>query len=126
MKLQAQQHAGRAAWLARPAREHLNGHHALELKPATLLKLLESLDAMRRLRRLQVFLASCEADARGRLGFADSAYLQAEFIRQAHATAAVSAAEFVQQGLTGPAVGTAMQQARIRAIHALSFPQEES
>ncbi|MDN5925034.1 MAG: multifunctional CCA addition/repair protein [Xanthomonadales bacterium] len=104
-------------------RQHLNAHRALELKPATLLKLLESLDALRRPQRLQVFLAACEADARGRLGFEDSHYPQAERLRQAHTAAAtVSAAEFVQQGLSGPAIGTAMQQARVRAIRALPSP----
>lgn len=100
-------------------REHLKAHRALELKPSTLLKLLESLDALRRPQRLQVFLAACEADARGRLGFAEQAYPQAARLRSAHAAATtVSAAEFVQQGLTGPAIGAAMQQARVRAIAA--------
>src|SRR6185437_6498943 len=37
-------------------REHLNAHRAFELKPATLLKLLSSLDALRRPARLDTFL----------------------------------------------------------------------
>jgi tRNA nucleotidyltransferase (CCA-adding enzyme) len=101
-------------------REHLNAHRALELKPATVLRLLEALDALRRPSRLDVFLAACEADKRGRLGHADDAYPQAACLRAARdAAAQVDAAAFVADGLTGPAIGAAMQQARIAAIAAL-------
>lgn len=101
-------------------REHLNAHRALELKPATLLKLLQSLDALRRPQRLEVFVTACEADARGRLGHANQTYPQADRLRAAHAAAAaVTAAPFLEQGLDGPAIGVAMQQARVRAIAAL-------
>ena len=48
-------------------REHLNVHRAFELKPATVLKLLGALDALRRPARLELFLAACEADKRGRI-----------------------------------------------------------
>ncbi|NUO72011.1 MAG: multifunctional CCA addition/repair protein, partial [Frateuria sp.] len=58
-------------------REHLNAHRALELKPATVLRLLTTLDALRRPRRLDTFLAVCEADKRGRLGRSEAAYPQA-------------------------------------------------
>ncbi|MGP1664637.1 MAG: multifunctional CCA addition/repair protein, partial [Rhodanobacter sp.] len=58
-------------------REHLNCHRAFELKPATVLKLLAALDALRRPARLDVFLAACTADARGRLGHIGDAYPQA-------------------------------------------------
>jgi tRNA nucleotidyltransferase (CCA-adding enzyme) len=101
-------------------REHLNAHRALELKPATVLRLLEALDALRRPSRLDVFLAACEADKRGRLGHADDAYPQAACLRAARdAAAQVDAAAFVADGLTGPAIGAAMQKARIAAIAAL-------
>ncbi len=98
-------------------RQHLNAHRALELKPATVLKLLESLDALRRPQRLDTFLIACEADKRGRQGHADSAYPQADYLRAAsHAAAAVTAAPFVASGLHGPAIGDAMRRARIQAI----------
>ena len=101
-------------------REHLSVHRALELKPATVLKLLCALDALRRPQRLEPFLAACLADKRGRLGHGDDAYPQAEYLRAAHAAAAaVEAAAFTAAGLTGPAIGEAMRAARIAAIAAV-------
>jgi tRNA nucleotidyltransferase (CCA-adding enzyme) len=101
-------------------REHLNAHRAFELKPATVLKLLSSLDALRRPARLDAFLAACEADKRGRLGHEHDAYPQAAYLRNARdAAATVDAAAFVAQGLTGPAIGAAMETARTHAIATL-------
>ena len=98
-------------------REHLNAHRALELKPATVLKLLAALDALRRPQRLETFLAACLADKRGRLGHGQDDYPPADYLRRARAAAAaVTAAPFVAQGLAGPAVGAAMERARIGAI----------
>ncbi|HKR76605.1 MAG TPA: multifunctional CCA addition/repair protein [Rhodanobacter sp.] len=98
-------------------REHLNAHRALELKPARVLKLLTALDALRRPERLETFLAACLADKRGRLGHGHDDYPQADCLRRARtAAAAVTAAPFVAQGLAGPAIGAAMERARIAAI----------
>jgi tRNA nucleotidyltransferase (CCA-adding enzyme) len=101
-------------------REHLNAHRAFELKPATILRLLSSLDALRRPARLDAFLTACMADKRGRLDHHDDAYPQADYLRKARATAAaVDAAAFVADGLTGLAIGKAMEAARIEAIATL-------
>lgn len=98
-------------------REHLNAHRAFELKPATVLKLLSALDALRRPARLDLFLAACEADKRGRLGHEHDDYPQADYLREARAVAAaIEATGFVEQGLAGPAVGEAMTRARVEAI----------
>jgi tRNA nucleotidyltransferase (CCA-adding enzyme) len=104
-------------------REHLNAHRALELKPATVLRLLAKLDALRRPQRLEAFLAACEADRRGRLGSAEADYPQADFLRAARqAAAAVSAARFVADGLSGAAIGEAIDKARVAAIAAVPRP----
>ena len=101
-------------------RHHLDAHRAFELRPATVLELLEKLDSLRRPERLRHFLLACEADKRGRLGFADAAYAQAGYLRAAHAAAAaVVAAPFVAQGLSGTAIGAAMRAARVRAIETI-------
>jgi tRNA nucleotidyltransferase (CCA-adding enzyme) len=101
-------------------REHLNVHRAFELKPSTVLRLLTSLDALRRPERLSLFLAACEADKRGRLGHQDDAYPQAAYLQRAcDAAAAVRSESFVAQGLQGPAIGDAMAAARVAAIAAL-------
>jgi tRNA nucleotidyltransferase (CCA-adding enzyme) len=101
-------------------REHLNAHRAFELKPATIWKLLGALDALRRPARLELFLAACAADKRGRLGHEHDAYPQADYLRQARAAAAaIESASFIAQGKAGPALGQAMEAARIQAIAAL-------
>jgi len=104
-------------------REHLNAHRALELKPATVLRVLTKLDALRRPQRLETFLTVCEADKRGRLGRAEAAYPQAGFLRAAReAAASIGAGEFVARGLVGPAIGDAMEKARVAAIAAVPKP----
>ena len=104
---------------------HLDAHRALELRPSTVLELLERLDSFRRPERLPRFLIACEADKRGRLGLSDSAYPQADFLRAAHAAAsAVKAADFVARGLSGPAIGDAMRDARGRAIAGVDKPAQ--
>jgi tRNA nucleotidyltransferase (CCA-adding enzyme) len=101
-------------------REHLNVHRAFELRPATVLKLLGALDALRRPARLEAFLLACTADKRGRRDHAQDDYPQAVFLRAARAAAAaVDAGGFVAQGLSGPAIGQAMDAARIHAIASL-------
>ena len=108
-------------------REHLNAHRAFELKPATVLKLLTAVDALRRPARLDKFLAACMADKRGRTGHALDAYPQADYLRACRdAAAAIDAAGFVAAGLTGPAIGQAMAAARIDAIAAVKTKHPKS
>jgi tRNA nucleotidyltransferase (CCA-adding enzyme) len=98
-------------------REHLNCHRVFELKPATVLKLLTALDALRRPERLQTFLAACMADKRGRLGHEQDDYPQADWLRRARdAAASITSTPFIEQGLQGAAIGVAMEKARVQAI----------
>jgi len=101
-------------------RFHLDMHRAFELRADTLLGVLERMDSFRRPERLDPLLIACEADKRGRLGFEESDYPQANYVRAAHAAAAaIDARVFVEQGLSGPAIGEAVRAARVRAIDAL-------
>ncbi|MDA3934952.1 MAG: multifunctional CCA addition/repair protein [Gammaproteobacteria bacterium] len=61
-------------------RWHLLVHQALELRPATLLQLLECCDAMRRPQRFEQILLACEIDKRGRKGLQDRAYPQRAYL----------------------------------------------
>lgn len=61
-------------------RYHITCHRALELRPHTMLKLLEALDVFRRPSRLNNILIACEADARGRSGFENRDYPQRRLI----------------------------------------------
>lgn len=98
---------------------HLRCHRILEAKPATVMRLLEGLDAIRQ-PDINDFLAACEADYRGRAGWADRAYQQADRLRAAlHAARNVKAAALADKGVTGPALGEALRSARIEAISKL-------
>ncbi|MBN8728036.1 MAG: multifunctional CCA addition/repair protein [Xanthomonadales bacterium] len=109
--------AEHAALAALVCEFHLNAHRALELRPQTVLELLERLDSLRRPERLERFLAACTADKRGRLGHVVAPYPQADYLRQAHAAARrIDATPFVADGLAGPAIGEAMRKARVAAI----------
>jgi tRNA nucleotidyltransferase (CCA-adding enzyme) len=97
-------------------RQHGNCHRALELKPATLLSLLEGLDAFRRADRVEPFLDACEADARGRTGLETRPYPQRELLYAVwQAARSVDTAAVAKQGLAGEALGAAIRQARLEA-----------
>jgi tRNA nucleotidyltransferase (CCA-adding enzyme) len=99
------------------AHYHNQAHLAQELRPGTLLKLLNSVDAFRRPHRFEQFLLACEADARGRAGLEDRLYPQAHWLRSAfHAAAAVTAQPLVAAGLQGKAIAQELQQRRIATI----------
>jgi len=99
------------------ARYHTHCHRAAELRPATLLHTLESLDAFRRPRRLEDFLIACEADARGRLGLETQPYPQAEIFRRAfQAALSVIPRALAEQGLQGQALAEELRRRRIQAI----------
>ena len=99
------------------ARDHTNCHRALELKPVTLLRLLQRIDAFRRPEVLEKFLLCCEADARGREGLADRAYPQADYLRGAFQQCrAIQAKQLVLDGLSGREIGERLQQLRIRSL----------
>jgi len=91
-----------------------------ELRPSTLLKLLEGLDALRRPERFAQFLLACEADARGRTGFAERAYPQADYLREALAAARGAAVQpLLERGLRGEALGQGLARERQAALAAL-------
>src|ERR1700722_12416443 len=102
------------------ARHHGLVHRALELKPATILGLLEKTDAWRRRERFRALLLACEADARGRAGLEERAYPQADLLRQAQeATAAVSLLEEERQGLIGTAIKEKLREKRLEVLTAI-------
>nr|WP_245217525.1 multifunctional CCA addition/repair protein [Rheinheimera maricola] len=94
-------------------------HRARELKSSTVLKLFDAIDLWRKPERLEAILLSCTADLRGRTGFEQAEYPQANYL-QALATAArqVNAKDLVAQGLTGEAIKQGLQRSRLAAIKA--------
>lgn len=96
---------------------HTHGHRALELKPSTLLELLQSFDVYRRPQRFEEFIIACEMDARGRDGFEERSYPQAEYLRSAaQAARAVSVQPLLEKGLKGQELGEALKVERLDAL----------
>ncbi|WP_444883632.1 multifunctional CCA addition/repair protein [Microbulbifer sp. PSTR4-B] len=96
---------------------HLHCHRAFELRPQTIMKMIRSLDALRRPERFENFLRACEADARGREGLENRDYPQVDFLRAARdGAAAVTAEELIKQGYQGAKLGQALDRERIKAI----------
>ncbi|RZI86447.1 MAG: multifunctional CCA addition/repair protein [Rubrivivax sp.] len=103
------------------AREHGNIHRSEDLKAAAVLRLLERCDAIRKPQRFQQVLLACECDARGRLGMGEQPYPQAARLRAALDIAldvdtAKVASKCLETGKQGPAIGKAIQDARVTAI----------
>jgi tRNA nucleotidyltransferase (CCA-adding enzyme) len=103
------------------AREHGNIHRSAELGPEALMRLLERCDAIRQAERFALVLQACECDARGRLGFEETAYPQAgRLLKAQQAALSVETAPIAQaaaaEGLKGPQIGLQIAQARIAAI----------
>ena len=100
------------------AEYHTHCHKALELKPATVLKVLEKTDAFRRPERFEDFLLTCEADARGRLGLEDRDYLQVDYLRGALiAASGVDAGKIASEHADRDIPG-AIRRARLSALKA--------
>jgi len=97
--------------------EHLVIHRAAELRPGTLLELLERMDLFRRPDRFELALMACEADARGRLGRENDDYPPTRVLREAaRAAAAVQAAPLVAAGHAGAALGEKLREQRLQAL----------
>lgn len=102
------------------ARHHASVHRAGELRPNTLLKLLETLDAFRRPDRFSELLLACESDARGRTGLEDKPYPQSDYLQRARAAAAaITLTEEERQSLKGPFLGERLREKRLAAVTAV-------
>jgi tRNA nucleotidyltransferase (CCA-adding enzyme) len=95
---------------------HTHCHRALELRDKTLLRVLEETDAFRRPARFEQFLVACEADARGRTGFENRDYPQANFLRGALAAATAVDSGAIAKLHSGEKIAAAIRTARQSAI----------
>lgn len=98
---------------------HTHGHRALELRPSTLLELLQRFDVFRRPQRFVEFVAACEMDARGRLGLEQRDYPQAAYLLgAAEAARQVPVKPLVEKGFKGAELGEALNRERLQALKA--------
>jgi len=100
------------------AREHGNVHRALELRPGTVVELLERVDAFRRPERFEEFLRACECDFRGRPGYEDKAFPAPAYLRQALQAAQTIDAAGVARQADPARIRDAIFQARTQAVAA--------
>jgi tRNA nucleotidyltransferase (CCA-adding enzyme) len=100
------------------ARDHGLVHRALELRPATVVELLERVDALRRPERFDQFLQACECDFRGRPGYEDKRFPAPDYLRQAlQAAQGIDAAAVARDADPGR-IRDAIVQARVAAVSA--------
>ena len=98
------------------ARHHGIVHRKHELRPRTVGRLIEAVDAVRRPERFEEFLLACEADARGRAGLENQPYPQANSLRAALNAARNVQIEDLQGTAKGAELGEQLKERRIQAI----------
>jgi tRNA nucleotidyltransferase (CCA-adding enzyme) len=105
------------------AAQHGKLHAVFEMRNSTLLEFLEKLDALRRPQRLRQFLLACEADARGRTGFEERSYPQAQFLLQAYdCIAAIKPSAEMTANKAGLQIAEELRRMRIAALETLPRP----
>jgi tRNA nucleotidyltransferase (CCA-adding enzyme) len=96
---------------------HLRAHRLCEMRPGSVLRLIEDAGLLRRPQLLPDFLAACGADYRGRKGREQRPYPQAARLRAAlEAALSVQARDLDTRGLEGVQIGARLREARIAAI----------
>ncbi|HHB12009.1 MAG TPA: multifunctional CCA addition/repair protein [Chromatiales bacterium] len=101
------------------ARWHLHVHRVMELRPGTIMKVLERCNALRDPARFAHLLLACEADHRGRKGHELRPYPQrAAFLRLLDAARSIQPRDVMTDGLAGPEIGAVLRIRRIEAIRA--------
>lgn len=99
------------------AKFHGKIHGVRQMRADTVLKLLEETDAIRQPARFREALLACACDARGRTGYADRNYPQADYLEAAlQAAMAVPAGEIAQQHTSPQAIKDAIAAARLDAV----------
>ncbi len=102
------------------ARHHGTVHRAVEMTPASLVRLLETTDALRRPERFEQLLEACICDFHGRLGWREVPYPAAERLRQAqHAIRGVDAAAIAAACAQPQEIAARLHQARVAAVKAM-------
>lgn len=98
-------------------REHILIHRARELRPETVLELLQRADALRRPARFAELIAVCHSDARGRFHHENARYPQGVFLQMMlQAALEVNAGEIAMACTDKSRIADRVRTARIAAI----------
>jgi tRNA nucleotidyltransferase (CCA-adding enzyme) len=99
------------------AKYHGEAHRALELRPATLVRLLQALDAFRKPQRFAEFLEACGCDFHGRPGFETKPFPQAKYLQGAlRAAQSVNAGAIAKRVRQPAQIAAKVRAARITAV----------
>jgi len=99
------------------AREHGLLHHVAELRPTTIVKLLQRTDALRRPQRFALLVEAARCDSEGRPGREPAAYRAAELWHQAlQAVLSVDAGEIARACTDKKNIPARLQEARANAV----------
>lgn len=107
------------------ARYHGLVHKIGELRPATIVDVLEGADAFRRPERFEQMLLVCEADYRGRETYQERHYPQGQLWRACHAAAQAVDTGVIARSQAHPAlIAPGVREARIAAVRGLIPSQD--
>ncbi|VEJ56528.1 multifunctional CCA addition/repair protein [Pragia fontium] len=102
-------------------------HTVYKLRPSTMLNLFNAIDVWRKPQRLEQMILVSEADYRGRAGWQNKPYPQADYLKQAYAVAnGVSVKEIIDAGFSGADIKTQLNQRRLAALDAWKKTQPEN
>lgn len=106
--------------LAKLVAEYHDLIHTLPiLKPQTIVKLFDAIDAWRKPQRIEQIALTSEADVRGRTAFEATDYYQGRLLREAwKAAQQVTNKEVIDAGFSGPAIREELTRRRIAAVEA--------
>lgn len=101
------------------ALQHGNIHRAAELRPATMVRLLEQCDAIRRPERFQELMLACACDFHGRPGYGERSYEPLAILEQALAAArGIDAAAVAAATPDHGDIAARVHEERVRAVRA--------
>lgn len=100
------------------SRYHIEVHRCKKLRPGTLVKMFNAIDAHRRPQRFKDFLLACEADAKGRTGYENNDYPQKDFLLQAfNIIKQINVQDIIKKGFTGEKIREQLTQRQVEAIN---------
>lgn len=99
---------------------HTHSHKMAELRPETVIKLLNKLDVWRKPQRFLDYLLVCEADSKGRLGFETRDYPQAELAKRYYQAAnAIDVQQVIAEGFEKQKIREELDKRRAAVIQAI-------
>ncbi|MBB1362643.1 multifunctional CCA addition/repair protein [Shewanella sp. SR44-4] len=107
--------------------QHQNIHNAFELRAETIVKLFDKGDFWRKPQRLTELLLCCHGDLRGRTGFEQSSYPQAEYLLHCYELASnVDVQSIIAAGYQGSQIKSQLQLNRAETINNYKIQYIES